>query len=86
MTTEPLVPKSLFADSALWVPVGAMLGSFVGRVFHDATSGASLGLAVGGVVTMLVERRQNKTPSWWLIGFSVFAVLVIVVTGVIERT
>jgi len=61
------------------------VGSLVGRFFHDAIFGMSIGLTAGSVVTMLIERKRKKTTSRLVIGVGVIAVLVVLVTGVIDR-
>ena len=61
MTTEPLVRKSALTDPTLWIPVGMAVGALVGSFFQDTTFGLSVGLMVGSVATMLIERKRKKT-------------------------
>ena len=85
MTTEPLARKSVLTDPTLWIPVGMAVGSLVGSFFHDTTFGLSIGIMAGSVVTMLIERKRKKTPGRLVIAVGVLAIVVVVVTEVINR-
>ena len=83
--TQPLVRKSALTDPTLWIPVGMAGGSLVGHIFQDTTFGLSVGLMVGSVITMLIERKRKKTNRL-VVAVSVLGVVVVVVTEIIERT
>jgi F0F1-type ATP synthase membrane subunit c/vacuolar-type H+-ATPase subunit K len=83
MNAKSTVGLSSCLDSQLWLPVGAALGTGIGSLIHDVSFGIAIGLMVGSVATIVIERK--KATSRLIVTVGIVALVVTIGTEIILR-